>query len=406
MTLMHSSKPNRIISIAAISLTIVLSVSNPVRADEPTLEFSGFARAVVGHLDDSNLEFLGYGDGYSFTEQSLFALRGDLKLSDSISLVGQAIAHTSDAKDSGIQWLYLDYQASQNLSFKLGRQRIPLFNYSDVIDVGFAYSWITPPIQVYTTYVFSEFDGLLGHYDYATKSLSGSIGAYAGQFDGDIQVVGQDVDAKVDFIGGVYSSINYQNFTFSAAYHTGKVETEIADLSSFQSILRMFDFHRSADELNIDDHADFYKLALTYNSLDFFIESEITRINSNSSFIPEVNASYIILGYNFAPFSVHATLAHSKSSYRDPVNEIPLGVDPQLDALSAGFEQIFAARYLDNLNSFSFGGRYDWRHNVAFKAEVTFLDGNDNERSFFVIKDPAIAEREAVLFQLAAEWVF
>jgi hypothetical protein len=393
--------------VCSLLVGISLLMHGTVQAEESSgVELSGFARAVVGHLNDDNLDFLGYDDEYSFSEQSLIALRADFTLSDSISLVAQAIGHTSEARDSGIQWLYLDYQARPDLSFKLGRQRIPLFNYSDVIDVGFAYSWITPPTQVYTTYVFSEFDGLLGRYDFATKSISGSVGAYVGQFDGDIRIVGQEQDTKVDFIGGVFSSLNYDNFTFSAAYHKGSVEAEILELSAFQDLLRLFNFHRTADELSIDDEASFFKLALSYNSLDFFVESEFTKINSESTFIPEVNASYIMLGYNFSPFSIHATIAQSKASYRDPINEIPLGVNPQLDGLYFGFEQIFAALPVDSLKSFTIGARYDWKYNVAFKAEVTALNGDDNERSFFVVRDPAVSEREAVLFQIAAEWVF
>ncbi|MFQ3250967.1 MAG: hypothetical protein ACI9O6_002807 [Glaciecola sp.] len=376
------------------------------QAEESRVEFSGFARAVVGQLDEENLDFLGYDDGYSFSEQSLLALRADFALSESFSIVAQAIGHTSDARDSGIQWLYLDYAPTQNLSFKLGRQRIPLFNYSDVIDVGFAYSWITPPTQVYTTYIFSEFDGILSRYEFTTKSVSGSVGAYLGQFDGDIQIVGVEQDTKVDYVGGVFASVNLDNFTFSAAYHKGKVEADILQLDAFEDLLRMFNFNSSADELSIDDKASFFKIGLTYNSLDFFVESEFTKIKANSSFVPAVDASYLMAGYNFSPFSVHATVAQSKVHYQAPVNEIPLGVNPQLDALHYGFNQIFASLPIDNLKSLTLGTRYDWKHNIAFKAEVTVLKGDDNERSFFIVTDTSLPEREATLFQLAAEWVF
>jgi hypothetical protein len=281
-----------------------------------------------------------------------------------------------------------------------------LFNYSDVIDVGFAYSWITPPTQVYTTYIFSEFDGILSRYEFTTKSVSGSVGAYLGQFDGDIQIVGVEQDTKVDYVGGVFASVNLDNFTFSAAYHKGKVEADILQLDAFEDLLRMFNFNSSADELSIDDKASFFKIGLTYNSLDFFVESEFTKIKANSSFVPAVDASYLMAGYNFSPFSVHATVAQSKVHYQAPVNEIPLGVNPQLDALHYGFNQIFASLPIDNLKSLTLGTRYDWKHNIAFKAEVTVLKGDDNERSFFIVTDTSLPEREATLFQLAAEWVF
>ena len=130
------------------------------------LEFSGFGRVVGGAITDKDLSFSGYDDSLSFEQQSLIALRADYSMSDNISLVGQVIGHSADTRDSGIQWLYINYRASNNLAFKLGRQRIPFFTYSDVIDVGFAYPWISPPLQVYTDYVFSEFDGISSRYDF------------------------------------------------------------------------------------------------------------------------------------------------------------------------------------------------------------------------------------------------
>lgn len=381
-------------------------ISAVANAEESRVEFSGFARAVVGHLDDDNLSFLGYDDQYSFGEQSLFALRGDISLNDKVSLVAQAIAHSGDSRDSGIQWLYLDYTPTQNLAFKLGRQRLPFFNYSDVIDVGFAYPWITPPTQVYTTYVFSEFDGILSRYDFASKSVSGSVGAYLGTFDGDIRVSGQLLPVTVDYVVGLLASINYQNFTFSAAYHVGDVNAQTQDLDEFQNTLSMLNFTRSADELTIDDKASFFQLGASYNSLHFFVETEFTKIDTDSAFTPKVDAAYLTLGYNFSPFSVHATIASSTARYAVATNEIPLGISPQLDGLHFGFEQIFAALPIDSLASLTLGARYDWRHNVAFKAEVSALKGNDAERAFFDVVDTTKPEREALLFQLAAEWVF
>jgi len=314
--------------------------------------------------------------------------------------------HTSATRENGVQWLYLDYRPTQDWSFKLGRQRIPFFTYSDVIDVGFAYPWITPPIQVYANYLFSEFDGVIGHYEFSTKSLSGSLEAYAGQYDGPIAQSGPPLDAEVEYVVGLYSKINYKNFTLSAAYHEGKVKVEIPEFKEIQDLLRMFDYVKTADELGINDTVSFIKLGLSYNSLNYFIESEFNKITSDSAFTANVNAAYLTLGYNFYPFTVHATVANSEARYNDPVNEVPFGLNPILDNVHLGVKQIFMSLPIDGLTSFTIGGRYDWKQNIAFKAEVSFLNGDKNERAFFNVKTTAIEERQAVLLQLAAEWVF
>ncbi len=391
------------VSLVIVALIITSGFST---AAEPKIEFSGFARAVVGHLNDDNLVFLGYDEGYSFSEQSLFAFRADASITDKISVIGQALVHSSDVRESGIQWLYLDYRPTQDWSFKLGRQRIPFFTYSDVIDVGFAYPWITPPIQVYANYLFSEFDGAMGRYDFSTKSVSGSLEAYVGQYKGPIVQSGQRLDADIEYVAGLYSKLNYKNFTFSAAYHEGKVKVDIPEFKEFQDLLRMFNFITTANELGINNRARFIKLGVSYNSFDYFIESEFSKITSGSAFIPKVNAGYLTLGYNLYPFTLHATIAHSDAGYSEPVNEVPLGLNPILDQVHLGFEAIFMSLPIDSLTSLTIGSRYDWKQNIAFKAEVSFLKGENNKRAFFTVGDPTIEEREAVLFQLAAEWVF
>jgi hypothetical protein len=399
MQLLNRVKVNLLI----IGLIIASGFSH---AEDSNIEFSGFARAVVGHLNDDNLIFLGYDQGYSSSQQSLFALRTDATITDTISVVAQALMHSSENRENGIQWLYLDYRPTKAWSFKLGRQRIPFFTYSDVIDVGFAYPWITPPIQVYANYLFSEFDGVMGRHDFSTKSVSGSVEAYAGQYDGPIGQSERRLDVDVEYVTGLYSKLNYRNFTLSAAYHEGKVKVDIPEFKEFQDLLRMFNFAKTADELGIDSTVRFLKLGLSYNSLDYFVESEFSRITSGSAFSATVNAAYLTLGYNFYPFSLHATIANSDANYSEPVNEVPFGLNPVLDEVHLGFEQIFMSLPNNSLRSFTIGSRYDWKQNIAFKTEVSFLKGDDNDRAFFNVKNPTNEKREAVLFQLAAEWVF
>jgi len=72
---------------ASLFIVGLIITSGFSQAEESKIEFSGFARAVVGNLNDDNLIFLGYDNGYSISEQSLFALRADAPISDMISVV-------------------------------------------------------------------------------------------------------------------------------------------------------------------------------------------------------------------------------------------------------------------------------------------------------------------------------
>jgi hypothetical protein len=135
---------------------MLLSAVVPLQAQEEqdALQISGFARIVLGALDECEASYLGYDNSLSFDQQSLIALQADYQLNKTFSVTGQIIGHTNDQRESGVEWLYLTYQPNRSTQIKIGKQRTPIFYYSDYMDVGFAYPWITLPQQVYNSIFF------------------------------------------------------------------------------------------------------------------------------------------------------------------------------------------------------------------------------------------------------------
>lgn len=391
----------------AFAIVVLLSLCiNDTLAAEQNFEFSGFGRVVGGAITDKNLSFKGYDDSLSFKQQSLVGIRADYSLTDNISFVGQAIGYSANNSDSGIQWLYLNYQATNNWSFKLGRQRIPFFTYSDVVDVGFAYPWISPPTQVYTNYVFSDFDGLSSRYDFVNKSISGAVTAYYGVFEGDIFVSNQKRPTDVKYIAGIATELSWQGFDFSAAYHQGSAKVKNSELEPLVSTLRQLGFVDSALSLQIDGVATFAKLGLAYETFDYYFRTELTQIDSKVHFVPKVNAAYLSVGYHFSDVLLHATYATSSAKYNEFPNEIPIGLNPQLDGLAFGYQQVVNFLPVDALDSVTIGTRYDYSTNIALKLELSFLNAKEGDRGFFdeIPNDSGV--RHSTLYQVAVEWVF
>ena len=131
---------------------LLLCVAPTLHAEtEDKLQLSGFARVILGYLDDENAEYVGYDNSISANQQSLLGLQAEYLFNDELSVTGQVVGFTDDQRNSGLEWLYISYSPSNALQIKLGRQRIPFFNYSDSLDVGFAYPWLTLPQQFYDT---------------------------------------------------------------------------------------------------------------------------------------------------------------------------------------------------------------------------------------------------------------
>jgi hypothetical protein len=386
--------------------TLLIFMSPLSVASDHEFDLSGFGRLVTGAIDDDELVFAGYDNNFSFEEQSLIAFRGEYTYANTLSVVGQVIGHSSDTRDSGIQWLYARYQATNNLSLMLGRQRVPIFTYSDVIDVGFAYDWISPPTQIYTNYLFSEFDGITTRYNFATSLLNGSFDAYYGRYDGDIRTAGVRTKVDAKKVYGLVGEIQWSDFTFSAAVSIGDVKVPNDQLSGFRDTLSSLSFNQSADALIIDGSAKFSKVGISYEKMDYYVRSEITNISSNINLVPSVDSAYISAGYRFPTFLIHATIATSDSEYDEFPDEIPFGLNPQLDALYFGYQQTLANLPVDSLDSLTLGLRYHYSNNIALKAEVSFLEGKLGDSAYFDRIDIRTQKPKAVLYQLAVEWIF
>ena len=386
-------------------LVLILVVPLSVKASN-NFEFSGFGRVVAGSFSQADSQLRGYTDEISLGEDSLLGLRSSYSFNDDFKLVAQLIAHSSDTRDSGIQWLYLDYQITPAFSLKLGRQRLPLYTYSDFIDVGFAYPWITPPIANYSNEIFTEFDGLTGRYDFSNQYLRGYIEAYFGNYEDSIGMPGDEVQVDVDRIHGIVGSINYSKWSFRASYHSGDTEVLQDDTVQFMQTLRALGFTESAQSLTFDDPANLFQVGFAFEDINYFFRGEHTVVTSDAFIADKRRASYVTAGYNIHPFTLHATLAYGKSSYPEPPNEIPFGIDPAIDQIAFAYSAFLDSLPRDQGQQYTLGIRYDYNSNIAFKAEATHINGAPNSRGFLDVANGEENQQQGTLVQFAIEWVY
>ena len=146
--------------VCILSLIIVATAhhSTALADISERVEISGFGRIIGGYLSTDSAKYEKYTNSIDFSQQSLLAVQGDVRITDHLSLSGQLLAHASSQRESGVEWLYLNYEPSANWRFKIGKLRTPFFRYSDVLDVGFTYPWISAPQQVYSGFLFSNYE--------------------------------------------------------------------------------------------------------------------------------------------------------------------------------------------------------------------------------------------------------
>ncbi len=383
-----------------------ISISSTETADK--LNLSGFGQVVLGVLDETEADFQGYSSSLSLKPETLVGIQAEYDFSSTLSLSTQLVGHTNDNEHSGISWLYLNYRPIDNIQIKIGKHKTPFFNYSDVTEVGFSYPWITPPLQIYSSYMFDYFEGIFVRYDVPNDSIGLNFEAYWGSFEDDYYIGSDKIRSNVNDLRGVISNLSINNFSFRASYHTGNSKTQIEalNLSGFAEQLRLFGFTKTADSLSIDGEMEFYQASISYEKIDYFVRGEWSKVSPQLFLVPRIESSYLTVGYNKYPFTYHMTFAQSDIRFNQPLQEIPVGVSPDLDMLYGAYLSIYENLPKDSLESISIGARWDWRTNIAFKADVTLLEGKKDNRSFFTLKEPDNFDRSAVLFQLAVTWVF
>lgn len=129
--------------------------------------YSGFATVAVGKvLGGSNNAPLNthfdcpcyiadYGQGavyereWSLGQESKLGVQGTYKFTPSLSATGQVVARGVDGVKADVEWAFLSYEASPNWTLQAGRKRLPMYFFSDFQDVGYAYNWVRPPIDLY-----------------------------------------------------------------------------------------------------------------------------------------------------------------------------------------------------------------------------------------------------------------
>ncbi len=372
----------------------------------PSAEISGFARFIGGYLDTDGAKYQGYDDALSASQASLIGIQTDIALTPGLSVSGQLLMHSSADRDSGVEWLYMRYSPNENWQFKAGRLRTPVLRYSDVIDVGFAYPWISAPQQLYSGYLFSHYEGASARYRTRVGQVGINLEGYYGQYKDDINASDASYSANVEGLYGGIVDVMYGRLQLRfASLFAPDSDTDNAQIDPLRDAMLQAGFSRNAKVLDFKGDVDLYLMGANYETLDWFGAAEWMKINSKLEVLSTSTNYYVMVGRYFGDVQLHLTYANSRNTRKTIENEIPIGLSAQLDQLALVFDQVIGALPQDDLSTYTVGVRWDARPNVAVKLEWSHLRGDANKASYFTHIQPGF-DRQANLLQMGVEWVF
>lgn len=364
-------------------------------------QYSGFGTIGGTYMDDDAINEAnafphnGFDEGMQYDIDSRLALQGSIYYKDLLDLTAQLVSSSEDNGDVEVEWAYLSYRLDESFTVRLGRLRAPLYYHSEYLPVGYAYTWIRPPSEVYSSIsrYGDSFDGISLFYKSAINSWDLSTELYYGRRSGDIEVFNETVDFETPGGFGAAFFIEKNNVTFRLAY------TEISEVDSEASSEGEFllDSLRSAGFAEVANGLDTQNFRTQYYNIGFLIDNENWLLNSEYVYIPIIenlapgeSSWYVMGGRRFGNYTLHLTYSELKrrneNTFGKPINETIAFLEtvspanpliPALGLLSNGVDEAID-RTTAEQKSYTLGLRYDFTFPAALKFEYQHIIDSKN----------------------------
>lgn len=368
------SKKNR------LALTIAALMAAPV-VQAADVDISGFLSVEGGMVDDENsVPYKGYSEEDFTFDRNILGLQVSGQVNEKVTATAQLIARSTNDYEVTADWAYLSWQASENGKVRAGRLRTPLYMYSDYLDVGYAYPWISAPNEVYYL-PFNNVDGIDYYATAALGSFDTTFQAYFGSFDSDFKFEdGTEGYASLRNQMGVAATIGKSWWTLRAAYHQVDLSVDInnAQLAGLVSQLAVSPFASIVPSIAIDeDKATFGEVGINIDTGIFVAAAEHVEFEVKDSLLAKNVRDYVMVGVRVSDFLFHVTGSKADDEIADLTSGIP--VSAQTQPLIDGLNAAAAARDIDR-EVISYGVRWDVASGTALKLQLDDVDDLNGEQ--------------------------
>ncbi|WP_331346157.1 DNA topoisomerase IV [Cellvibrio sp. UBA7661] len=347
---------------------------------------TGFLSVGGGFVDDEYEDAANYG-GYEEDltfDNNLLGLQVSGQVSEKLTATAQLIARSNSDYDVNAEWAYLTWQATDEVKLRAGRLRTPFYLYSDFLDVGYAYSWITPPREVY----YLPFNNVDGIDIYATKTLGifdATFQAYFGSFNDEFSLDGVQTEAETRNQAGIAATLGKDWWTLRAAYHQADLTVDVAGavldpatgftLGQFLGSLPPTLGGVTTNVLVDEDKATFTQIGITIDTGTFVAAAEHVEFEAKDSMLAKNVREYVMAGVRTGNWLFHITAARSDDDAANLAEGIP--VAPATLPIIGALNQV-AASQADKRDVISLGTRWDVTSGSALKFQIDDVDDEVN----------------------------
>lgn len=387
----------------SLAAAIALMISTPF-ANASDVTVSGFLSVGGGMVDEeypANAQgvtppnYKGYEEDFTF-DNNLLGLQVTGTVSEKVTATAQLIARSADDYQVNSEWAYLTWQASDTVKVRAGRLRIPLYMYSDFIDVGYSYAWVTPPPEVY----FSPFNNVDGVDIYVSNTLGifdATLQAYVGSFTDDFVQDGVVTNTKARNQIGVSGTIGKDWWTLRAAHHQSELTLDLSGvvlgpqltLGGLAQYLTVIGFPENTQRLLAEeDDVTFTEIGINMDTGRFVAAAEYIEFDPGESMLSKNIRQYVMVGVRTGEWLFHVTASEAKDEVSRPEQGLPAGQpDPLFGNTSViiGTLQAVARAQVVEREVMSLGTRWDVTTGTAIKFQYDDVDDEVGDQKVYSV---------------------
>lgn len=307
-------------------------------ASLPSWRFGGFGSVGAVRSSERQADFTanplnpgqaGHSHEWSTAVDSRLGVQLGAQFDRNWSAVVQVVSERRllDSWRPKVEWANIKYQATPDLSLRVGRIALPLFVTADYRKAGYALPWVRPPVELYGTLPITSSDGVDASYRWQLGGIKQVTQLLYGRTEIDVS---RAFRAKARDLAGISNtaslgalsvrasllsadlSVNYGKDFFNAFRHYGRVGQKLAN--------RYDASERRANMLSV---------GFNYDPGNWFLMGEAGRITTRS-FLGDKTAMYLSGGYRFGAFTPYLVAGAVHANTPTWVRGIPThGLRPQ-----------------------------------------------------------------------------
>ncbi|MDE2368858.1 MAG: hypothetical protein KGN16_07780 [Burkholderiales bacterium] len=196
----------------ALAAALLTLPPTPARAFDAT--WSGFATLGYAISNSRYTEQGSIVDRGTFRRDTLAAEQLDLRLSPQWSATLQALAAPAQNNDDrwrlSAEWAFVAWRPDNDWLLRAGKTRLPLYLYSESLDIGVASDMARLPYEMYSISPTNEFTGLFVTRNFGQGERDFSVDLYDGAAHTDLRVWLRDGQAPQVAAGALYDSVKVE----------------------------------------------------------------------------------------------------------------------------------------------------------------------------------------------------